>query len=97
MTRNKKAVSKLHKLGVCISYDRILQIYKNINNQVCDKYNEEQLVYPLSSPSGVFSTLQLDNINKQCSFTMAESDFTGSGSSVACHVTEENSGKKYLL
>ena len=46
MSRNKKAVNKLHELGVCILYGRILQIYKNIDNQVCDKYNEERLVHP---------------------------------------------------
>ena len=93
MFRNKK----LHELGVCISYDRILQIDKNIDNQVCDKYNEERLVYPLSLPGGVFSTFQIDNINKQCSSTTAKSAFNGSGFSVACHVTEENSGKYRVL
>ena len=97
MSRNTKAVSKLHEVGVCISYDRILQIYKNIDNQVWDKYNEERLVYPLSLPSGVFSTLQFDNINKQCSSTTAKSDFNGPGFSVAYHVTEENSGKYRVL
>ena len=71
---------------MCISCDCILQIYKNIDNQVCDKYNEERLVYPLSLLRGAFSTLQFDNINKQCYSTTAKSDFNGPGFSVACHV-----------
>ena len=88
MSRNKKAINKLHELGVCISCDCILQIYKNIDNQVCDKYNEER---------GAFSTLQFDNINKQCYSTTAKSDFNGPGFSVACHVPEKNFEKYRVL
>ena len=67
-----------------------MQIYKNVSNEVSMVYERDGLVYPLTLPRGMFSTVQVDNINKQCSSTTAKTDFIGMSMSMACHPDENN-------
>ena len=39
-TRKRSLVHKMHKLGLCISYDRLIQISTNMANSVCAMHNE---------------------------------------------------------
>jgi hypothetical protein len=45
-TRKKTLVEKLHKLGLCISYDRLMQISANLGNTVCTQFAKEGVVCP---------------------------------------------------
>ena len=38
VTRSKTLVDTLFHLGLCISYDRVLQIQSDISNGVCQRY-----------------------------------------------------------
>ena len=45
-TRKRDLIDKLHKLGLSISYDRVLQISTELANTVCALYEEEGVVCP---------------------------------------------------
>ena len=42
----KNLIGKPHKFGLCISYDRVIQISSDMGNSVCARYEEEKVVYP---------------------------------------------------
>ena len=86
-TNSCDLIEIFHDLGLSINYKRVIQIYHNIHDQVVTKYQENNLVYPVSLPRNHFTTIQYDNINKQGKSTFASelSDFNGTGISVAVH------------
>ena len=87
-TRSKKLVNEFHKLGLCISYDRLLELLKGIENTVKMTYNEEEAVFPLTLPRDVFVTVQDDNID------ISISDYHGTALSVITHSTSGNPGRR---
>ena len=90
-TNSSDLIDIFHDLGLSINYKRVIQIYHNIHNQVVTKYQENNLVYPVSLPKNQFTTIQYDNINKQCKSTFASdsSDFNGT---VHFELNEDDSG-----
>ena len=49
-TRSKKLVNEFHQLGLCISYFRLMELLKDIENTVKMTYNEEEALSPSLSP-----------------------------------------------
>ena len=45
-TRKKTLVDKLYRLGLSISYDRVMQISADLGNSVCTQFEEEGVVCP---------------------------------------------------
>ena len=48
LTRNKKIVNILYKLGVSVSCDRIIEVENSIASAICKRFREENLVYPVN-------------------------------------------------
>ena len=48
-------------LGLCISYDRALQIQSDIANGVCQCYEMEKVVCPPDMDHGLFTFVAVDN------------------------------------
>lgn len=46
LTRSKELVDIMYKLGISVSYERILQVLTNIANGVCERFEAENLVCP---------------------------------------------------
>ena len=61
----------LHDLGLCISYNRILDISTELGNNICNHYEVEKAVCPPKLKSGLFTTSVVDNIDHNPSSTMA--------------------------
>ena len=55
VTRSKTLVDTLFHLGLCISYDRVLQIQSDIANGVCQRYEMEKVVCPPNMRRGLFT------------------------------------------
>ena len=53
-TREKKITEKLYSNGLCISYDRVIEIESNITKDLCQKYKHAEIVCPPSLYSGLF-------------------------------------------
>ena len=65
-TRKRYLIDKLHKLGLFISYDPVLQISTDLANTVCRLY-EEGVVCPPNLKMNVFTMAPVDNIDHNLS------------------------------
>ena len=90
MTRSRNLVSCLYHLGLCISYDRLLQIMADMANGICKRFDAEQIVCPAQMRQGVFTTCAVDNIDHNPSSATAKDSFHGTGISVTQHPSHDN-------
>lgn len=69
-TRKKKLVDKFYRLGLSISYDRVMQISADQGNSICAQFEEEGVVCPSKLKKSLFTT-NMDNIdhNPQCTYS----------------------------
>ena len=82
VTCSKTLVDTLFHLGLCISYDRILQIQSDIANGVCQRYEMEKVVCPPNMHRGRFTIAAVDNIDHNPSSATATDSFHGTGISL---------------
>ena len=61
-TRKKSLVNQLAHEGLSISYKRIKSIQRCINNQLCSKYLDEDIVCLPKLETGHFISAAIDNI-----------------------------------
>ena len=81
-TRKRELIDKLYKLGLCISYDRLLSISTAVSNAVCEKYEEEGVVCPIKLKKGIFTVGAVDNIDHNPSSLMSKDSFHGTAISL---------------
>ena len=62
-TRNKKLIDTLFKLGISVSYDRVLSISTNLANSVIDYFEDEGVVCPPALHKGLFTVGAYDNFD----------------------------------
>lgn len=92
-TRKKHLVELLHDHGLCISYDRVLDVSAQLGDAAIDKYKAEGVVCPNVLRKGLFSTSAMDNIDHNPTATTATSSFHGTSISVFQHPTDDYSGE----
>ena len=81
-TRQKKVINKFHKLGLSISYDRVLQVLNKTANAVCKQYRYDNIVCPPNLQPHLFTIAAVDNIDHNLSSSTAQSSFHGTAISV---------------
>ena len=81
-TRKKKLIDRCHKLGLCISYSRVMQVVNQTANAVCRNYREDDLVCPPMLQSDLFTVAATDNIDHNLSSNTAQSSFHGTAVSL---------------
>lgn len=81
-TRSKKMLTHLHKLGISVSYERVLEVEDWLTNAVCERYQEEGMVCPVQLIDGVFTAGALDNLDHNPTSQTAEGSFHGTSISV---------------
>ena len=81
-TRKKKHIEKLHKLGLSISYDRVMQLCNKTTNTICSQYRHDNIVCPPSLKHGYFTVAAVDNIDHNLSSTTAQASFHGTALSL---------------
>ena len=91
-TRSKTLVKSRHKMGLCISYDRLLSLSTDIANTVCASYESEEVVCSPKLKSSLFTTATVDNIDHNPSSTTAQDSFHGTAISLVQHSTDDESG-----
>lgn len=91
-TRKRTLVDTLHRMGLCVSYSRLLNISNDVTNTVCALYATEGIVCPPTLSSGVFTTAVVDNIDHNPSSTTSTDSFHGTGISLMQHPGNLNSG-----
>jgi len=93
-TRKRDLVDKLFSLGLCISYDQVLNISTGLGNADCAQYTTEEVVCPLQLRRGLFTTSAIDNIDHNPSSTGCQTSFHGTGISLFQHPSSENPGEQ---
>jgi len=91
-TRKAKLVDKCFKLGLSVSYQRVIQLSNKVTNAVCEKYRSDNFVCPPALRRELFSVAAVDNIDHNLSSTTATSSFHGTAISIIQFPTFENSG-----
>ncbi|CAC5391641.1 HARBI1 [Mytilus coruscus] len=95
-TRKRGLIDKMYKLGLSVSYDRILSVSASLTNTLCKQYQEDGYVCPPSLRIGLFTTAAVDNIDHKPSSTTAKDSFHGTGISLFQHVTSQMNGQQRL-
>ena len=75
--RSKHLVQKLHEIGICVSYDRVVQLLTGWANTALQVYNEDNKVIPLNLRKFVFTVFTKDNIDKNSSSNTSTKHFHG--------------------
>ena len=75
-------INQLHQLGICISYERVLQLEDWIAKAICIRFDEDGVVFPVCLHRGLFTVGALDNPDHNPSSTTSQSSFHGIGISM---------------
>ena len=86
----------LHDHGLCISYNRVLEISAQLGDATVTKYVEEGVVCPPVLKKGLFTTAVMDNIDHNPTATTATTSFHGTSISVFQHPSKDNQGEERL-
>ena len=91
-TPSMKLVDSLEKLGLSISYDRVLQLETLLAENVCEQFKLEGIVSPDNLRKGIYTIGALDNIDHNPSSTSAQGSLHGTAISIIQNPTKENPG-----
>ena len=92
VTRSRGLIDTLFNLGLCVSYDRLLQVSSEIANSVCQRFKVEDVVCPPKLRNGLFTTAAVDNIDHNPSTATAKDYFNGTGISLMQHPSHTHGG-----
>ena len=84
-TRKRSLIDAFFNLGICISYDRLLQLTSDLGNGVCERFELDGVVCPPKMRSGLFTVAAVDNLDYNPSATTAKDSFHGTGISLMQH------------
>ena len=93
-TRKRQLIDLLFQHGMCISYDRVLEISTQLGDSVVSTYLEEGVVCPPVLQKGISTTSAVDSIDHNPSATTTTISFKGTGISVFQHPTSGVEGEK---
>lgn len=93
-TRKRTLVDTFHSLGMCISYDRVLDISTDLANSVTALFELEEAVCPPKLKKDLFTTGEVDNIDHNPSSTKSSDSFHGTAITLIQHPTEDNRGSE---
>ena len=77
----------LHDYGLCVSYDRVLEISAQLGDAAVSRYEEEGVVCPPVLRKIIFTTAAMDNIDHNLTETTKTTSFHGTSISLFQHRT----------
>ena len=96
-TRKRQLIDTLFQYGICISYDRVIEISTQLGEAVVQRYLEEGVVCPPIMHKGIFTTSAVDTIDHNPSATTAMSSFHGTGIFLFQHPMEDSQSEDRTL
>ena len=79
LTRSKKLIKQLHRIGISISYDRVLELEDSPAISVCEGFIEDGVIAPTCLRKGLFTVGAIDNLDHNPSSTTSTDSFHGTG------------------
>ena len=95
-THEKKTIEKFYSNGLCISYDRVIEIENNISKDLCQKNKEAEIVCPPSLYSGLFTCVVIDNIDHSSFSSSSKSSLHGISISLFQYQTKKMQNKRFI-
>ena len=93
MSRSKKLIQQLYKMGLSISYDRVMELEDQLATSACERFKEDGVVFPACLRKGLFTVGALDNLDHNPSSTTSMTSFHGTAVSLFQCPTKEKSGQ----
>ena len=75
LTRKRTLVDTFFILGMCVSYDRLLQIAADMAEGICTRFEADNVVCPPKMRRGLFTTGAVDNVDHNPTSTTARDSF----------------------
>ena len=80
--RSRVLIDHFFSLGICVSYQRVLDITKSLYNSTKKQFEEDGVLVPQVLRKGIFSVMAKDNIDLNATSTMITSHYHGTSLSV---------------
>ena len=75
-TRSKTLIEKMYRMGISVSYDRIMEIEDWLASSLCERFKEDGCISPAFLRKEIFSMGAHDNLDHNPSSTTSVSSFT---------------------
>ena len=79
MDGTTKQIEINHKQGISVSYNRVMEVKRDVSHAVCDGHAQVGVVLPNNSHLKVFTTHDVDNINSKAQDNFSPGEFHGYG------------------
>lgn len=92
--RQRGQIDTDHEHGISVSYNRIMDVKRDVARAVCARHAQDGVVVPTNSRLKVFTTHDVDNIDSKAQGNFSQDEFHGYALSVTNHLSSENHGEK---
>ena len=96
-TRSKELVDTMYRLGLSVSYDRVLSLSGDLGNANIKHFHDVGSVCPPQLKIGIFTTSAVDNLDHNPTSTSALGSFHGTSISLFQHPDNCEQGRKQEL
>ena len=72
LTRSKKLLNRLHRLGISINYNHVIELENCLASSVCTRFEQDSVVCPSQLRKDLFTVGAFDNIDHNLSSTTAQ-------------------------
>ena len=93
--RSRNLLDYFFHLGICVSYDRVLEITKNIYENLRASSFSQKCFFPNILKKKLFTVLLKDNIDVNARSNFISSHYHGTSISIIQFMTEENEGIEF--
>ena len=80
--RSKKLIHILHDIGIAVGYKRVVQLEKHIASSLCEQFEKDGAVVPLSLKKETFVVSAIDNIDWNPTSNLSTDSFHGTSISM---------------
>ena len=93
LTRSRKLIDGFFKIGLSVSYDRVLEVTKIMYQNLHQAYTTHGCFFPRILKKKLFSVWLKDNVDVNPKANFAKSSYHGTSSSMIQFVTKEEKGE----
>ena len=92
--RSKTLIDHMFQLGICSSYDRILEVTKSLSDDLANRYKHDGVFCPSKLKKGVFTMIAKDNCDLNATSSAATMHYHGTSMTVMQCPTKDKNGEK---
>ena len=91
-TRSRSLIDSFHEMGVTCSYDRVLEVTKDMGDSLVAQFKVHGVFVPGNLRSGVFTILAKDNVDSNATSSTATRHYHGTSMTIMQYPTAGNTG-----